>query len=355
MKRPNPDRAGGLSQESARTAARHDHGRPRLPPGTPARRAMAGPARPAPGQVTSGCPAHQRLDGRPEIKTTIRPGQASMRQTDGWLAELPDGESAGPAELAGPGYAVPASHGHAVPASPGHARPASYVRARRALAMPCLRLWPCRVSRWQGPAASPRRARRPRQDRRPRCPGRAGCRGRAAGPAGATVRAVIGDQLRMPVMWCEMGSCISWHADPAALGEADSRALAMDAGWRIDAFGRLACPRCQQANPGFRASSQVVPWDRHTAVARTARASRAAVRSSRIPGRAVSGHPRPARRSRNRTTISARPGPCPLAGGRNAQPAPAFPRCGAEMRPGPGRLAAAARHLAKPVRIARIR
>ena len=92
-------------------------------------------------------------------------------------------------------------------------------------------------------------------------------------------------------MWCEMGSCISWHADPAALGEADSRALAMDAGWRIDAFGRLACPRCQQANPGFRASSQVVPWDRHTAVARTARASRAAVRSSRIPGRAVSGHP----------------------------------------------------------------
>ena len=57
-----------------------------------------------------------------------------------------------------------------------------------------------------------------------------------------TVRAVIGDQLRMPVMWCEMGSCISWHADPAALGEADTRARAIDAGRRIDAFGRLACP-----------------------------------------------------------------------------------------------------------------
>jgi hypothetical protein len=105
------------------------------------------------------------------------------------------------------------------------------------------------------------------------------------------VRAVIGDQLRMPIMWCEMGSCISFHADPAALGEADTRARAIEAGWRVDAFGRLACPRCQQANPGFRASSQVVPWDRHTAVARTARASRAAVRSSRAPGRAVSGYP----------------------------------------------------------------
>ena len=43
-------------------------------------------------------------------------------------------------------------------------------------------------------------------------------------------------------MWCEMGSCISWHADPAALGEADTRARAIGAGWRIDAFGRLACP-----------------------------------------------------------------------------------------------------------------
>jgi hypothetical protein len=95
----------------------------------------------------------------------------------------------------------------------------------------------------------------------------------------------------MPVMWCEMGSCISWRADPAALGEADTRARAIDAGWRIDAFGRLACPGCQQANPGFRASSQVVPWDRPTAAARTARASRAAVRSSCTPGRAVSGYP----------------------------------------------------------------
>jgi hypothetical protein len=75
----------------------------------------------------------------------------------------------------------------------------------------------------------------------------------------------------MPVMWCEMGSCISWHADPAALGERDMRARAIGVGWRIDALGRLACPRCQQTDPNFRPCHQVVPWDRHTAMARAAR------------------------------------------------------------------------------------
>ena len=93
-------------------------------------------------------------------------------------------------------------------------------------------------------------------------------------------RAVIGDQLRMPVMWCEMGSCISWHADPAALGEADTRARAISAGWRIDALGRLACPRCQQTDQGFWAARPVVVWDRYTALAR---AARAAVRSGGYP------------------------------------------------------------------------
>ena len=68
-------------------------------------------------------------------------------------------------------------------------------------------------------------------------------------------------------MWCEMGSCISWYADPAALGEADTRARAIAAGWRIDALGRLACPRCQQSDPGFWASRPVVPCDRDMAVA----------------------------------------------------------------------------------------
>jgi hypothetical protein len=78
---------------------------------------------------------------------------------------------------------------------------------------------------------------------------------------------VIGDQLRMPIMWCEMGSCISWHTDPAALGEADIRARVIAAGWRVDALGRLACPRCQQSDGRFWATHPVRLHDRSTATA----------------------------------------------------------------------------------------
>jgi hypothetical protein len=89
------------------------------------------------------------------------------------------------------------------------------------------------------------------------------------GRAPITARAVIGDELRMPIMWCEMGSCISWHSDPAALGEADIRARAIAAGWRVDALGRMACPRCQQSNGQFWATHPVRlrAWDTATAAA----------------------------------------------------------------------------------------
>ena len=124
-------------------------------------------------------------------------------------------------------------------------------------------------------------------------------RARAEARAEATARAVIGDELRIPIMWCEMGSCISWHADPEALGEADNRARGIGLGWRIDALGRLACPRCQQTDPGFWASCPVVPHDLHTAIARTARDAAgpgeriigsAAAGTSRDPGRAPRGY-----------------------------------------------------------------
>jgi hypothetical protein len=65
-----------------------------------------------------------------------------------------------------------------------------------------------------------------------------------------------------------MASCISHHADRAALGEADIRARAILAGWRVDALGRLACPRCQQNGAGFRASRPVALWDRDAAITR---------------------------------------------------------------------------------------
>ena len=101
----------------------------------------------------------------------------------------------------------------------------------------------------------------------------AAARAQAAARAASTERAVIGDELRIPIMWCEMGSCISRHADPAALGEADVRARAIKAGWRIDALGRLACPRCQQSDPTFWATDSIMPWDRYTAMARAAAVS----------------------------------------------------------------------------------
>jgi hypothetical protein len=78
--------------------------------------------------------------------------------------------------------------------------------------------------------------------------------------------APIGDALRMPIAWCEMDSCISHYEHPAALGEADIRARASTAGWRVDALGRLACPQCQRSGPWFWTTHPIVPWDRHRAV-----------------------------------------------------------------------------------------
>ena len=251
------------------------------------------------------------------MKIKIRPEHASMLQMNDWLAELRDGESAEPAGgdeaeptgpghagptgpgSSGPGYAVPASYSYAVPISPGHGEPAGYVRAVPAghgYAVPA----------GHGRAEPPAGSARPEAPAGPVAPAdsaatavlavptRPAAPTAPAGRAGAAVRAVIGDQLRMPIMWCEMGSCISWHADPAALGEADTRARAIAAGWRIDALGRLACPRCQQNDPRYWVARPVVPWDRYTAIARTARIP-AAPRSSRDPGRAASGYPPPSR------------------------------------------------------------
>jgi hypothetical protein len=75
------------------------------------------------------------------------------------------------------------------------------------------------------------------------------------------------------MVWCELepGACVSWHGDREALGMADVRARAIAAGWRIDALGRLTCPQCQQRSAIFRATQQVVPWNRTYALTRAAR------------------------------------------------------------------------------------
>lgn len=76
----------------------------------------------------------------------------------------------------------------------------------------------------------------------------------------APAAAVIGDELRQPAAWCDFGDCISRFTDPAALGELDLRARAIAAGWRFDALGRLACPRCQQNDASFWATRPLRPW-----------------------------------------------------------------------------------------------
>ena len=90
-------------------------------------------------------------------------------------------------------------------------------------------------------------------------------------------------------------------------------APARSSGWRIDGLGRLACPRCQQSDPGFRASRPVAVRDRDMALANTvpipavpgdgtARAPRceAAMTRAALPA----AIPRPAGRTWNGTTIS---------------------------------------------------
>ena len=178
-----------------------------------------------------------------------------------WLAQLRDEDSAEPPPGDGQPAAAPAppagNSGHAAPPAPptgnsGHAAvaPAPPVGNSRHAAVA-----PVPPPRSPGHAAPP--------EARPHH--RAGMRADVE----ITERAAIGDELRIPVAWCEMGSCISHHADPAALGEADIRARAIAAGWRVDALGRLACPQCQQSDSWFWTAHPVALWDRDTAVAMT--------------------------------------------------------------------------------------
>jgi hypothetical protein len=242
------------------------------------------------------------------MKMEIWPDDVSIPEMTDWLAELRDDGHAGPADD-GPGERAAVdetSPDVLVPAQPD--RPVSDGQASGpAESSPPRPAWPAEADSprpawppteadsprpaWPTEADSPRPA-WPATDTSPtgriripaddspaaptRAPAEAGSESRTRGPAKAgdpaeiTERAVIGDQLRMPIVWCEMGACISWHADSAALGEADIRARAIGVGWRVDAFGRLACPRCQQTAPGFRVSCPVVLWDRHAAITRAA-------------------------------------------------------------------------------------
>ena len=181
------------------------------------------------------------------MKTDIWPEDSGVLEVSDWLAELRDGGDTGgrPADRpAGPVGTDGSRPGPSAAAAPN--RPISRVEIFAAEAH-------ARAQARADVQASARAGTIARADARGRVP--------------ITERAVIGDELRMPIMWCEMGFCISWHADPAALGEADIRARAIAAGWRVDALGRLACPRCQQSNGQFWATHPVRPRARETATA----------------------------------------------------------------------------------------
>ena len=64
-------------------------------------------------------------------------------------------------------------------------------------------------------------------------------------------RAIIGDEIRIPFIWCEFGTCDATYIHPDALGERDLRNRALAAGWRYDMLGRRACPSCAQHDPTF--------------------------------------------------------------------------------------------------------
>ena len=73
------------------------------------------------------------------------------------------------------------------------------------------------------------------------------------------MRAIIGDEFRTPMLWCEFGSCIARYTSEDALGERDLRAQALSTGWRYDALGRLACPSCTRHDPSFRGDRPPAP------------------------------------------------------------------------------------------------
>ena len=171
------------------------------------------------------------------MKTDIWPEDTSVSQMSDWLAGLRDGDDAGRQSADRPAEPVDARGSRPEPsATAASNRP---------------------ISRIEIFAAEARARAQARADIHARARARTTARADVRGCAQITERAVIGDELRMPIMWCEMGSCISWHSDPAALGEADIRTRAIAAGWRVDALGRLACPPCQQSDGRFWATHPV--------------------------------------------------------------------------------------------------
>jgi hypothetical protein len=199
------------------------------------------------------------------VKIKNRRDDASMLEMNDWFAELRDDGEAEPTADAG---TEPGGDARAEPAGYDHAEPAANDARTEPAADTCAKpAGHARAEPGRDGGLEPAAVVAP-PVHRPIASVAAHARVEASACAETSERAAIGDQLRIPIAWCEMGSCISHHADRAALGEADIRARAISADWRIDALGRLACPRCQQSGAGFQASHPVALWDRDAAITR---------------------------------------------------------------------------------------
>ena len=222
------------------------------------------------------------------MKIKMRRDDASMLEMNDWISELRDNDHAEPIDDA---HAEPAADTHAEPAAGARAEPAA-ARAEPAddahdEAAAGAHAEPAAGAHAEpagGAGAEPAGGARaepagdggldPGATAVPPPANRLAASAEVSAGVGAsaggeiTEPAAIGDQLRIPIAWCEMGSCISHHVNRAALGEADIRARAILVGWRVDALGRLACPRCQQNGAGFRTSRPVALWDRDAAITR---------------------------------------------------------------------------------------
>lgn len=65
------------------------------------------------------------------------------------------------------------------------------------------------------------------------------------------MRAIIGDDVRTPALWCEFGNCIARYSSEEAFSDRDLRARALATGWRYDDYGLLICPSCTRHVPSY--------------------------------------------------------------------------------------------------------
>jgi anti-sigma regulatory factor (Ser/Thr protein kinase) len=205
------------------------------------------------------------------MKTGVWPDEAGVRPMSDWLAEL------------GEDGTEPPDDGDAEPGGDSRPAPGAFAASRHATAL--------------------------------RARGRTG--------AGAPVEAIAPAEARARA---QARARVRASAQAAASARAEVGARAIGAGWRADALGQLACPRCQQSAPGFGATGPVAPGNPPAAITRAAPATALLGQIAPIPATWPVAIAPAARPGQDSTATTPPPRLCPPAG-RHAQhqPAPSVP------------------------------